>query len=376
MGNSKEYYKKLVRRYIIDYKVDYINYLSERYRKYKYICGFSVGNMGSCVPTFVEAFGRKLDFFCDNDIKKTGKKDPYGYNIDVISVEELEKYKKDTVVLVPTRYYKEIYAQLSKDGFPLVDRIFPNKVWIDEFLDNHDKKNIAENLCRVIDLLEDEESCRIVARLIQEWTRNEYVYGQLDDIYSIPQYFPKDIIGTNEREIFVDCGAYIGDIVPDFIKFVEGKFERYYAFELNIENYNKLQEQINEKWSADRKKFVLENKGVSDKTGAIWYSSNGEGSRISNTGTSRGQTIALDDYFELGKQATFIKMEIEGAEVQALYGARKLIDTQHPKLAICIYHKPEDMWKIPLLIKELYPQYKLYIRHHTDLFNETVCYAV
>ena len=69
-------------------------------------------------------------------------------------------------------------------------------------------------------------------------------------------------------------------------------------------------------------------------------------------------------------------MDIEGSELAALRGARQCILENKPKLAVCLYHKPQDMWEIPLMIKEMLPEYKIYIRHHTDLLNETVCYAV
>ena len=71
-----------------------------------------------------------------------------------------------------------------------------------------------------------------------------------------------------------------------------------------------------------------------------------------------------------------IKMDIEGSELEALKGSKKVIQRDKPRLAICIYHKPEDMTEIPLYIKELVPEYKLYIRHHSNAGTETVLYAV
>ena len=68
-------------------------------------------------------------------------------------------------------------------------------------------------------------------------------------------------------------------------------------------------------------------------------------------------------------------MDIEGAEIEALKGAEKTIKRCKPKLAICIYHEYEHLYKIPMMIKEMVPEYKLYMRHHSDTSSETVIYA-
>lgn len=376
MAKHEQEYKRQIRNYLESYTPDYADFLKSRYEKYQYICGFGVGNMGNCVPNMVSLIGRKLDFFCDNNPEKTGKKDPYGYGIDVISLKKLVNYKEDTVVLVPTRYYKEIYTQLTELGFPLVDRVFPNKVWIDDYLRTHDRQKIIDNICNTIDILEDEESCRVLTRIIQEWTTDEYQFGQLDDIYILPQYFQKSIVPNRPDEVYVDCGAYTGDDIPKFIEYTKGHFKRYYAFELNKETYGQLVQNVAGQWGIYADKFVLVNKGVSECTETIYYSEDGEGSHISSEGNAEGEVVALDDYFGEKSEVTFIKMDIEGAEMQALRGADKLISQNLPKLAVCLYHKTEDMWEIPLYIKQHWSEYKIYIRHHTDLLNETVCYAV
>lgn len=85
--------------------------------------------------------------------------------------------------------------------------------------------------------------------------------------------------------------------------------------------------------------------------------------------------IRLDDWFkENNVEPTFIKMDIEGAEVGALKGAAEAIKRLKPKLAICLYHKLTDMWEVPLLIKSMVPEYKLYCRKH-HIRNEFVLYA-
>jgi hypothetical protein len=73
---------------------------------------------------------------------------------------------------------------------------------------------------------------------------------------------------------------------------------------------------------------------------------------------------------------TFLKMDIEGAEQSALRGAEKTIKKHRPILAVCVYHKVEDIWEIPTYIHNIMPDYKLYLRHYTHSATETVCYGV
>ncbi len=77
-----------------------------------------------------------------------------------------------------------------------------------------------------------------------------------------------------------------------------------------------------------------------------------------------------------GEDVTFIKMDVEGAEMKALMGAQNIIISKRPKLAICIYHMPpEDFWEIPIYIKSLVPEYKIFIRHYNFDILDTICYA-
>lgn len=124
------------------------------------------------------------------------------------------------------------------------------------------------------------------------------------------------------------------------------------------------------------KSVEQENKGVSDCTGIIKYGEYEEGSKMEDAGTLDGKVVALDHYFGSEEKITSIKMDIEGAEMKALWGGRRTIPRNLPKLAVCIYHKPQDLWEIPQFIKKNWAQYDIYIRHHTDLLNKMVCYAV
>lgn len=114
--------------------------------------------------------------------------------------------------------------------------------------------------------------------------------------------------------------------------------------------------------------------GVYDESGILRFSAGlGTSSVVDKNGDVKIKVYKLDDVVE---SATFIKMDIEGSEQKALKGAKRLIERDSPKLAICIYHSLEDIWKIPQLIKEINPDYKIYIRNYTDRIDETVCYGI
>jgi len=76
------------------------------------------------------------------------------------------------------------------------------------------------------------------------------------------------------------------------------------------------------------------------------------------------------------EKATFIKMDIEGSELEALKGAQNQIKVNKPKLAICVYHKETDLITIPQFILSLNPDYKLYLRHYGNFSTELVLYAL
>ena len=96
-------------------------------------------------------------------------------------------------------------------------------------------------------------------------------------------------------------------------------------------------------------------------------------SAISGTGNTSVEVEAIDN---VSPDATFIKLDVEGAELEALKGAAGTIRRNRPKLAICMYHKPGDLFEIPLFIKSLAPEYRFYLRQHQPVSCELVLYAV
>lgn len=194
----------------------------------------------------------------------------------------------------------------------------------------------------------------------------------LYDVWRKDQYFPKDLIRLAENEVFVDGGAYTGDTLLAFIRKAKSKYSRCYVFEPepgNAATLNAL---------AGRQNF----RDVSIISKGLWSSADtlrfaaaeGEtGSAISETGSA---SIEVDTIDNAAPDATFIKLDVEGSELEALKGAAETIKRNRPKLAVCLYHKPGDLFEIPLYLKSLTPEYRFYLRQHQPVSCELVLYAV
>lgn len=192
---------------------------------------------------------------------------------------------------------------------------------------------------------------------------------------SCGQYFDFEPFAPGEHETFVDCGCYDGSTAFHFAGWCAGKgYDKIWCFEPDEESYQRCK-----RVCGSLKNCTLYPYGISDRSGTAYFSASGkEGARIEPSGETAGlakiETVALDELLG-GERVTFIKMDLEGAELSALKGAAEIIRRQKPKLAISIYHKDEDILEIPRLILELCPDYKLDIRHYSVLLHDTVLYA-
>lgn len=181
-------------------------------------------------------------------------------------------------------------------------------------------------------------------------------------------YFQSD----TEEEIFVDAGCYDGSTSIDFIKWAKG-WKKIYAFEANPSSAKKCKRRFAEMGIMN--KVDLFQKGTWSNKDSLPFNGDdfNEGAMITNNGNTIIETIPIDDAIRGG--VTFIKMDIEGAEYQSLLGASEMIKKYKPKLAVCLYHKLEDIIEIPYIILSMNPDYKLAIRHYTTCSWETVSYA-
>ena len=207
---------------------------------------------------------------------------------------------------------------------------------------------------------------------------SDYVSEAMHNVHD--EYFDDNIIKYGKREVFIDCGVCDLWTSRRFIEEAESHGTsgmKIYGFEPDSGNYKRCVENASRIMHENANVNIeLYNKGVWSREDSLNFTGGqGESSRI--TRESTGDTVSVTDLDSVIKdEATFIKMDIEGSELEALKGASGIIKKYRPKLAICIYHKPEDVTEIPLFVKELVPDYRLYVRTYSNNTGELVLYAV
>ena len=322
-----------------------------------------------------------VDFFIDDfvDIKTYHSKPIY----------KLEKVSKQCIIYISVLQHSQtIEKKLLLDGYNNVVNftqsifkmpMFLQKVAKDNYLwlvEDKEKMLDRKKLQIVEKLLNDTKSKRLLQQIVK-------LRETLDIKYYIQpegtEYFAQDVpILTNLESInFIDCGAYIGDTIEELVKQTD-KINSTLSFEPDTKNLLKLQEQLEKlKKQSPLSTFFIYPAGVYSSNSVLKFANNGIDSSASfDTSADIEVPVVTLDTVILNSSPNFIKMDIEGAEKEALMGATKTIRKYKPNLAICLYHKPEDLWELPLLIKQIEPSYNMYIRVHEDMCLSTVLYCI
>jgi FkbM family methyltransferase len=183
-------------------------------------------------------------------------------------------------------------------------------------------------------------------------------------------YVPNDLFVLREDEIYIDGGAFDGDTTGLFIERADGRFARVFCFEPDPATYPRLAANF-----AGEPRVVPVNAGLWSKADTLrFHNDAGRASLLDNSGGIEVKVVALDDVLN-GERASIVKMNIEGAELDALRGAASTIRRYRPRLAIAAYHRPSDLWQIAGVIEEIAPGYEFYLRQHNGGVIETVLYA-
>ncbi len=188
-------------------------------------------------------------------------------------------------------------------------------------------------------------------------------------------YRPDDLPLPDRPARFVDGGAFDGDTIRAWLD-AGIAVERYWGFEPDPANFTKLQRW----WNVRRESgpaHLLERSALGASDGVAWFDAGaGEASSVSRTRASLEVPLRALDSALQGEAPTEIKLDIEGAEPEALEGARRTILRARPRLAICVYHRADHLWSIPSWIGSLGAGYALHLRPHAHAGFDAVAYGI
>ena len=337
-----------------------------------YIWG--TGQMGQWAAHLVYDMGGRVAAFIDNSAARWGATSE---GILCISPDQLREKANPLVFIGVGMSGAAVAAQLADMNVRRVLDMpdFYLNTLFEDILSAH-AAELAARVAVCFDILADDASRDVLLAKLRGFLDFEPGFARQNyygDICHSDQYFQNNLIRFTENSVLVDCGAYTGDTMQDFLR--RGlPFRKYIAYELNRRNYEKLQNNMNDAREGETGELIAYNCGVGERNEQIYYDDVVSASSVSSTGIP-GEIVRMSDHLR-DEAVSFIKMDIEGAEMGALRGAEELIRRRRPDLAICVYHSISDLYEIPLYIHSIVPEYQLYLRHHTPVFCETVCYAV
>ena len=325
----------------------------------------------------------------DYDYIDLQKYDKYKDKAKFISKDEFYADPANTVIFINAEIFAQLPHLLYDNGFTHIysmrslaknfisDSFFDKKQTGFEEYDFNELNHVftTPEISRIVTLyglLNDEKSRRVFKAALKFKLTEDYTYliNVKDDVKK--QYFD-EVVKFSDEEVFVDCGGYTGDTIEAFLKAVDNKFKHIYSFEPDERNFKILTKYVEGLEQKDKIKAIKA--GVYYKSSVFYLQGEEMAIACTNEATDRKvEVCAIDDVVKFAP--TYIKMDIETFETYALLGAMESIIKYKPKLAISIYHKFDDLWNIPLLLKQWVSEYDLYIRHYECYQAETVVYAI
>ena len=234
------------------------------------------------------------------------------------------------------------------------------------FDETYVKAHEAE-LTEVYALLQDDSSRQVLQQLI-----DYKLTGRIELLKACTTQKSQamcHIIRPNPNEHYVDLGAYDGDTIRELLGYTGGKFAHITALEPDPKNFRKLQLKLEQQLTpSDRTRISAYNLLAHKTRDTLHFDSRaGRNSSLSSS-TARSVAKEADSVDNLLRgcdtPVSLIKFDVEGAEYDALLGCAQTIQKDAPRLIVSAYHRNEDLFALPRLIKQLNPAYRIYLRKH------------
>lgn len=320
--------------------------------------------------------GKKVIQIChQNDIPISAISDTYRRGMfqgfDIIPPEALRsKFKKRSVVITSTIHETSIKEKLILLGF-IESEILTIPITINQYFSINDfENNHLQGFCWAYNFFSDKVSKRIILNRIRMHILGELLIKTTEKT----EYFE---IPMSKCEIFVQAGCFNGNTVIKFISEVQQINATYmvYSFEADPQSYQVSKHNLD---GLPNVELVPEGLWSSQTTLKLAMDNmKGGASFVVGELNTPVSVTTIDAFFsDKVNKPTFIQLDIEGAELEALKGCENIIRRFKPKLAICVYHKPEDIYVITKLLVDYRPDYKFWLQQCYDGTLDTLLYAI
>lgn len=325
-----------------------------------------------------------VNYFCDDNYNKWNTS---FCGIPVISFDKLREIsdEENVVVILTSVFAGPILGRLNKINVEIYE---PFELLLGQYFQNSPyKAKLSEaeitNFCKKVKIvsagMEDKVSERILSKITDVIKNSgEMCYSHFFDVASQEDcYFIEQVLeALPKHPVIIDCGGFTGDLMVA-LKRHNIEYDKVYSFEVNPQSFKVMEENILNNDLENR--FIPVNKGVWNTCGKAhlqWDETEITGGSINNGGEGLLiDTVTIDDFFK-DIHYDFIKMDVEGAELNALKGGVLTIKANRPVMAVSIYHSVGDVVDIPLYLFGYLDNYSYFIRHHSFMDSETVLYCI
>lgn len=283
-----------------------------------------------------------------------------GYKVKKLS--EIEEEYSDFVILIcfasQLPDVMENIKRIAKKHLTLIPCV---PVFGDLICDHSFIERYKDNINKAYKLFEDDLSKKVFIN-----TLKLYYTGKLEfllDNYSDKDEVFNNIVLLGDNENYLDLGAYRGDTIDEFLNYSGKNYSSITALDPDAKTFKKLK-----LYAENLENTRLYQYGIWNKPDVLMFENNGGRNSFINKNTNKNKCVEIQvtsiDTIMSDLEVSYIKMDVEGAEFEAINGGIQTIKKYSPKMNIAVYHHCEDMFMLPLLINEINPEYKFYLRQH------------
>lgn len=340
---------------------------------------YGAGSLGRIAKYFFDYLNIPFLYMVDKNANQY-RADEYWQNIEIVHPDDVKEADKKAcllVICIVTIPIIELQDELKNNGWENIaffydvsetyrDRYPLSNGW---FLGKF-SENEKESIEKVFSSLADDISRAYYTQFLA-WRklRIELLFDGLEINKDNRFFIPEITDALRESEVFVDCGAHKGSVTEKFLKTVNNKYKAIYVIEPDHANFEILEARLRGILNTTIIKCALSDKNGEERL----YQGFDFASKLSKNGNDLVKTIALDS---LNLPATFIKMHLEGGEIDALKGTVDTIQKYRPIMAVTIYHNLDGVWKTPIFLISNAKKYKYYLRLHSWGGTGAVFYAI